>query len=198
MHSLEKGFTLIEILVVIGITGLVTVFLLKNFSRSQQDLDRVAQAVVAGIRDAQARAGGSRQYQSTYRCGYGIHAVSSTEIDIYVGPNATTANCATENRNYDVNDTINLALLPPIRITVPTVVVNSDSTPYAPIPYFPDIFFEPPNPSTYINNSASLSATPARILLTIVGTNCSNVADCRAICISPSGQIDVQRDLNCP
>lgn len=200
MRRLEQGFTLVEVLVVMAITGFVTVTLLSNFSLSRRNLDRITNQVVAQIRDVQNRAASSRQYQSTYRCGYGITSGGVSQFSVYVGPDSSTATCSTENRNYNVGtDTV-----------ISTFAIPSDDVEFmedSPGNYFHTIFFEPPDPRTYVCSNApgsclaaqaALSSSPARILLRVKDEDCSDTRDCRAICISPAGLIEIQKDLTCP
>jgi prepilin-type N-terminal cleavage/methylation domain-containing protein len=191
MRRSEQGFTLVEVLVVAAITGFVTIALLSNFSFSRRNLDRITGQVIAHIRDVQNRAASSRQYQSTYRCGYGIVESGTSQFSVYVGPDASTTTCSTENRNYNVGaDTI-----------VSTFAISSTDIEFmedSPGVYFKTVFFEPPDPRTFVDNNSALNASPSRILLRVKGIDCSDVKDCRAICISTAGVVEIQKDLTCP
>lgn len=200
MRRYEQGFTLVEVLVVMAITGFVTVTLLSNFSLSRRNLDRVTNQVVAQIRDVQNRAASSRQYQNTYRCGYGVMSGGASQFSVYVGPDSSVADCTTENRNYNApSDTIlSTNILPS------TDVEFMENSPGV---YFPSVFFEPPDPRTYVCNNApatciaaqsSLNNTPSRVLLRVKGRDCSDLRDCRAICVSTAGVVEIQKDLTCP
>lgn len=191
MRHSEQGFTLIEVLVVAAITGFVTVALLSNFSFSRRNLDRITNQVVAQIRDIQNRSAASRQYQGTYRCGYGVVGGGASQFSVYAGPDASVATCSTENRNYNVgSDTI----ISTFTITSSDVEFMEDS----PGVYFKTVFFEPPDPRTFIDNNSALNALPSRILLRVKGRDCSDQKDCRAICVSTAGVIEIQKDLTCP
>lgn len=174
-----------------AITSFVTVIMLSNFSLSRRNLDRITNQVVAQIRDIQNRAASSRQYQSTYRCGYGVTQGSSSQFSVYVGPDSSTTTCSTENRNYNAGtDTI-----------ISTFAIQSSDIEFmedSPGTYFKTIFFEPPDPRTYVDNDGALNASPSRILLRVKGEDCTDARDCRAICVSTAGVIEIQKDLTCP
>lgn len=189
----ERGFTLVEVMIVAAITGMITTFLLLNFSNTRRNLESVTNQVMGHIRKVQAMATSSKQYAGTYRCGYGIVPSSATRYNIYAGP-VSSASCVTENRNYDGSDTIDSVEFPAFVLPDANIEFKEQS----PGVYFSNIFFEPPDPKTYINNTALLSTAPARITIGLKGKDCSNPKDCRAICIFTSGAIDVQRDLTCP
>jgi prepilin-type N-terminal cleavage/methylation domain-containing protein len=172
-----KGFTLIEVLVVSAITVLITGFLIVNFSRSRVDLNQVALTVTDAIREAQSLALAGSLVRGTYRCGYGIH-FDATGYRIYAGPDSSTVDCAAQTRSYEGADDIIIreAFLP-----------NNVLEFVLPIP---DIFFEPPNPTTYIgeSNAPGVSTT---ILIRRKGAACPS-ADCRSITVTTSGRIQSQ------
>lgn len=172
-----KGFTLIEVLVVAAITVIITGFLIANFSRSRVDLNQVALTTVDAIREAQSQALSGSLLRGTYRCGYGIHFESSSYL-LYAGPDSATVDCKTTDRNYN----------PGVDVVVRQAFLPSNVLEFV-LPV-PDIFFEPPNPTTYIGDSsaAGLSAT---ITIHRAGAQCPSV-DCRVISVSTSGRIQTQ------
>src|ERR1043166_1630714 len=109
----DKGFTLVEILVVTAITVMITGFLIANFSRSRVDLNQVTLTTVDAIREAQSQALAGALLRGTYRCGYGIH-FNRTDYIIYAGPDSSTTDCSTQDRNYNpgTDDIVRQALLP--------------------------------------------------------------------------------------
>ncbi len=172
----DRGFTLIEILVVMAITVLVTGFLVANFSRSRTDLNQVALTVTNAVREAQSNALTGSLVRGTYRCGYGIHFQSDGYL-IFAGPDAHLVDCTTQNRTYDagVDTTISTGLLPnqSLEIVQPA----------------PDVYFEPPNPTTYIGGA--LGGSGAVVQIRRKGAVCPG-ADCRTITVSPSGSVQLQ------
>lgn len=185
----DSGFTLIEVVVVASIIMLMSGFLIANLSKTRVNLDQTLNLMIADIRDAQSRAVSSDKSSGKFRCGYGIRYVSGSEYRLYAGPDASLVTCSTQNRNYALADgdvdirTIPLRDKGSVQITVS----------------FPDIFFEPPDPKTYVNNSAVLSAAPGQIKLSIQGANCAvNPDQCRIICVYTSGRIDSGTGATCP
>lgn len=176
----QRGFTIVEILVVTAIIGFLSTSLILNFSRSRINVEQNTNLVIATIREAQSKTVSSTIYNDYNPCGYGIHYVSPTQIAIYVGPDAATANpsCSTMDKRYDINrDSILLTRT----FTDPRVEIKAP---------FKDIFFLPPDPKTYLDNDASLNGSPVNIQIGVTGENCAE--NCRTITIDPSGKIESQ------
>jgi len=174
----QAGFTLIEMLVVAAITGFITTTLVVNFSKARLDLTRAGNVVLSVVREAQTNAMSSVKYNNFNPCGYGIHYIDLTHYAIYSGPNAATTTCANINHNYQLGQD---ALLPVQAFGEGRVqFMNS----------FSDIFFEPPDPKTYLNNDASLNQSP--ILITIGETGGTCPQNCKTIYVYPSGKIELQ------
>jgi prepilin-type N-terminal cleavage/methylation domain-containing protein len=173
----EQGFTLVEVLVVSSITVMITGFLVVNFSRSRTDLNQAATVLTDAVREAQSLTLSGSLVQGTYRCGYGIHFVDGGYL-IYAGPNADDFDCSVQNRDYDAGSDaiIRQALLPNPALEI------------APLP--PDIFFEPPNPTTYIGGSTAPGLN-TNINIRRKGAVCPG-ADCRTINVTTSGRIQLQ------
>lgn len=177
----SKGFTLIEILVVAAIASFMATTIIINFSRARLDLNETANALVSNIRDAQSKAASSIKYGGTMRCGYGIRWVSATSYAVYVGPvPSQSVDCTLENRNYEAIIDTDISA----KNFLDTRVEFKSS--------FNDIFFEPPDPKTYINNDAALNRIPPSETITIGNKNGSCPSNCKTIIIYTSGKIDVQ------
>ncbi len=174
------GFTLVEILVVASITGVITTFMLFNFQKTRFDVNESISDFIGQIRASQEKANASVRLDDgagaglAIRCGYGIHYESNTSYSIYAGPNATVNTCANENRNFGSGD---FKILPIKTLYNPRVEFKAP---------FSDIFFEPPSPTTFINNSSA----SASITITIgkIGGTCPQ--DCKTINVSTSGTIE--------
>lgn len=168
-------------LVVAAIIGFLSMTLITSFSRTRINVDQSANLVMATIREAQSKSVSSTLYNGYNPCGYGIHRISSSQIAIYVGPNATTTDCSAINKNYsDPEDKI----FSYQAITDPKVEIKTD---------FKDIFFLPPDPKTFLDNDSSLnlSTNPAiTIQIGPIGGTCP--ANCRIISVYPSGKIESQ------
>lgn len=180
---LVSGFTLIEVLVVMGITIMLTGFMIQNFSRSRVDLNQTRLLVQDAIREAQslalsgsvtAAAAGSNS-PSSYRCGYGVHFEASN-YTVYAGPDSGLVDCTVEDRNFE-----------PGTDQVIRTAQFSNNTIEIVLPA-PDIFFEPPDPTTYIDGSPT-GKTDIRIHRK--GAACPS-DDCRIIHVTTSGLITTQ------
>lgn len=173
------GFTLVEVLVVAAITGFISTFMLINFQRSRVDLTLTTNEVIGVLRGVQTKALASVRYDSgagqKIRCGYGIHYISPISFSVYVGPNASSTTCSALNRNYDGADTV-----------ISTKVFTESRVEFK--SPFNDIFFEPPDPKTYLNNNSSLSLPPQAITVGKIGGICPN--DCKTINVYTSGKIE--------
>src|SRR3989338_2981394 len=169
----NKGFTLIELLVVAAITGIISTFMLTSFQRTRLDLNESSNVFIADLRATQSKALASTKFNSgsglKIRCGYGIHYIDPTSYSVYVGPDASLANCKSFNRNLDGEDA-----------TVKTYAFGNDKVEFK--GSFNDIFWEPPHPYTYLNNSS----TSASITITIGKKGGACPGDCKTINVSTS------------
>ena len=176
--SSRAGFTLVEVAVVAAITGVITTFMLVNFQRNRTDLALSSNEFIANLRSAQSKAAASARYDSgaglKIRCGYGIRYISPTSYSMYAGPDASSVNCSALNRNFDGADATMFT-----RVFTDTRVELKSP--------FNDIFFEPPDPKTYINNDPSLALPPQAITIGKIGGLCPN--DCKTINVYTSGKI---------
>lgn len=174
---MNRGFTLVEVLVVASITVFITGFLVTNFSRTRVDLNQTSILVLDAIREAQNLALSGSLTHGAYRCGYGVR-FEARSVRVYAGPDASTVSCGGENRDYEggIDETLRQVVLPSstLEIVQPTE----------------DIFFEPPNPTTYIGNSNAIGKTET-IVLKRVSATCPS-GDCRSILITTAGRIQLQ------
>ena len=174
----NRGFTLIEMIAVAGIIAFISTILLTQFSRSRIDLTQGTNFFTANVRSAQINAVASTKYNGYNSCGYGIHYIDANHFALYAGPNASSTTCSTINRNYQSNeDTLFSAQ------TFPDNRIHFTIS-------FSDIFFEPPDPKTYLNNSAALNQAPIGISICQVGGSCPQ--NCKTVYVYPSGKIEVQ------
>ncbi|MBI2057702.1 MAG: prepilin-type N-terminal cleavage/methylation domain-containing protein [Candidatus Yanofskybacteria bacterium] len=171
------GFTLIEVLVVTLLVGVFSTILLINlrgFSTNPVILERAALGVISDIRRAQALSIAGVSFQGTSVCGYGIHYLTGGTYLIYAGGEST---CGTANRNYQsVQD-----------FSYQQIKFKEDNIEFR--SSFDDVFFEPPDPKTYIDNQFSLSSSPLTITVKFKGYNCPSY--CKTISVYPSGKIDL-------
>ncbi len=181
----NKGFSLVEVLVVTAIIAILSVALFFNFgttARNRTARSQVASVVVSDIRRAQSMALAGTRFSGNAVCGYGVHYFSSVSYYIYAKA-APVGGCSTvPTRNYQAGfDSV-----------VQTQKLVNQNMEFR--SSFSDIFFESPNPKTYINNSASL--TPPLPTTTIIIQRTSQVAcsipqTCAQIDVSTSGQLNL-------
>lgn len=179
---MNKGFTIIELLIVTAIIATFSVVLVLNFRSSPKNQvarSQTAAVIVSDIRRIQSMASAGSRFQGNVVCGYGIHYVSNVSYVLYAGVlDGAATRCQDTNHNYQVG----------IDLIVETKnLINSNMEIRS---SFPDAIFEPPDPKTYINNSALLSGPPTNIIVQLKGqVDCSGTS-CTWISIWPSGKID--------
>lgn len=233
----DRGVSLIEVLVVVSMMTYIFGVVISNFYGSRINMARVANVMVSDIRLAQNLASTAAQYKGSTdpvprdRCGYGITKPSAVGVEdnqtecsdnidndgdtlvdsldpgcnrlyhIYAGPptlNASGNPVACGNSNYSSDTSHPIYLTRVLDVGVDLV----DS------PAFRDIFYMPPGPTTYINNSniplnlADPTTYYEKITIKKIGVTrveCDNgSSDCIFICVYYSGRIEVSRNTNCP
>ncbi|HXK35877.1 MAG TPA: prepilin-type N-terminal cleavage/methylation domain-containing protein [Candidatus Paceibacterota bacterium] len=183
----SSGFTLVEMLVVIAIIGLIGGILINNLrgsNGSRMAVDRAATGLVADLRKAQNLAIAGKTANGMPVCGFGVHYASVTTYQIYAGdvPNPSTDQCASFSRDYIPGE--GDRIVETLKLIESEVEIKSWSgagTAY-------DLFFESPDPITYINNAKN-AATPLVITLGFKSAVCPT--NCRTINIYSSGRIDL-------
>ncbi len=173
----EKGFTLIEILVISFIVGFLSVAILFNYrnGQDQASLSRVAAAFESDIRKTQNLAVNGADFGGIVPCGYGLYYIDNKTYRIYVGQKVGMQSCQSSNHNYqNGTDSVYQELI----IVEPGVIfINS----------FSDVFFEPPDPATYINNNKSVGVS-----VTIQLCLEKDLNICRNVTIDTAGRISIQ------
>jgi len=174
---LSKGFTLIEVLVATFIIGVLSAVILLNFrtGQNQASLTRSAAAFETEIRKAQSMAVASSEFEGSIPCGYGLHYIDNRNYSLYAGRLGGAANCQASDHNFQSGtDSVyqNLKI-----IEQRAVFKNS----------FSDIFFEPPDPATYINNSRAAGASTV-IELCLE----TDLTVCRNLTVDMAGRISIQ------
>ena len=161
------GFTLVEILVAMTVTMILSILLIQNFSNSRGDVKNTAALIRSTLREAQTMALASVQTNSVHRCGYGVHFEASTFL-VFAGPNSASDGCAGYGRIYQAGDTIvrTLALSSGVSMTTS----------------MSDVYFEPPLPTTYIQGVSTPGTTGSILLQQSSGTSITiNVSNSGAI-----------------
>lgn len=178
MNSHDSGFTLFEVVIVTGIVAFFSIIVITNFSRTRLNLNEPVNLFIGDIRSIQAKAVSGARYSGYNPCGYGVTYIGPNQYALYAGPNAGSTDCATANRNYQLGqDSITLT-----RTFYDTRIRFGSS--------FNDIFFEPPDPKTFINNDSSPSRPSEDIVIQRAGGSCPT--DCKTVKIYTSGKIEVQ------
>jgi prepilin-type N-terminal cleavage/methylation domain-containing protein len=181
-----RGFTLIEILVVIAIILITTVVLITNVGRQRTDLDQEASRIIAQVRETQAEAVSGARFNNKPRCGYGVIGATPSTYSIFTGPDSSAVDCSAQNRNYESG----------IDSWVRDVTLFSGKIEFKQSQlgvFFRDIFFEPPDPKTYVNNNATLNASPATIIIGVKNSDCTATPkDCRVVCVYTSGNVEAR------
>ena len=172
--SKKGGFTLIELLVVSAITIFLATFISLNL-RYRIDLNAAANVIISDIRNSQAKAISSAKYNNGLRCGYGIRYLNSTSYSMYVGPNASTTDCSTIDTRFNNGQDFDILIE---RFIDQRIEIKSP---------FHDIFYEPPDPKTFIDNDSSLNRTPEQIIIGKIGGICPQY--CKTINVYTTGKI---------
>lgn len=174
--SSNSGFTMVEVLIVATIVALTFSFMAISFSRNRVDLDQTINVFISDVKNAQVEAAASTKYEGRIRCGYGVRFITADSYAIYVGPDAEAPNdCSTYNRNFGSGDTD----IKIVTFSNPKVEFKNN---------FSNIFFEPPQPYTYINNVFSYGQASQPIIFGEKGGSCP--AQCKTIYVHPSGKIE--------
>lgn len=204
-NKTNLGFTLVEILVIIGITAFLTMNLISSVLKSRISLAETVRIVVSDIRTAQANSLASKQYQGTHRCGYGLfldlnsqNNYTNDRFILYVGRLPQANGCDANNWKF------NTAQDTPI---IYTRILDSKLEFWDPNgntrPNTNDITFEPYNGHIRIDNmdplihSTNQNQNLSQIVIRKKGATCPSV-NCAYICVYAFGRISVRSDQACP
>jgi prepilin-type N-terminal cleavage/methylation domain-containing protein len=153
----NKGFTLVEMLVVIFIMVLFSVLVISAYGNGQQKyaLNSAVQKLAADLHSAQNLAlSGTAQAPDT-PVGYGIHVKTATQYVLFY--NIAGMNPPDQYR-YRSN--------PPVPSKeIGTINLSSGAT----VNLANDVFFTPPDPTTYFNGSPAASGDSLNFTITMTG-----------------------------
>ncbi|MCF7835726.1 MAG: prepilin-type N-terminal cleavage/methylation domain-containing protein [Candidatus Marinimicrobia bacterium] len=175
----KEGFTLIEVLVVIAITALLSGMVFANYKDSQKRyaLAQDAQKLASDIRKAQNMTISGKEIagvcsggvgQSCY--GYGVYM--EEDDNFYIIYADWDDDKVYKSSQDGLAETIFLSGV---------IGINSVSFPNGKL----DIFFKSPDPTTFINGASGASVDPAEIVLGVIG----NDAMTKTISVTSSGLI---------
>lgn len=183
--SEQKGFTLLEVVIVAGITGFITTFLLLNFSRTRINFSEETNTLMSKIRIAQAKTASSTRFNSSIRCGYGVRYINNRSYAIYVGESASAFDCSTQNKDYNP-----VSGNPDTDTDIETVNLADSRVEFKSV--FRAIYFQPPDPKTFIIDSGGTIHNEPNYSLSItlgkIGGTCPQ--DCKTINVFTSGKIE--------
>ena len=168
---------MIEVLAAIFIIGILSAVILLNYRVGQVEaqLTRAAAAFETEIRKAQNLAISSPEFGGTIPCGYGIYYTDNRNFSIYAGQLGGAPNCNASNHNFQSGTD---SVYQNLKIIEQGVIFKNS---------FSDIFFEPPDPATYINNSKAVGvSTTVELCLE------TDLTKCRNLTIDTAGRISIQ------
>lgn len=184
-----RGFSLMELLVVIGIFSTISVVVLANHSRFNSSvlLGNLAYSIAVSVREAQVYGVSVQQYNSSFKTGYGVHveAADNMEYIFFADTNG--------NQSYDVDiDAIvkryslsqQHSILKFCGIKSTGVEECSDGSTTIGITDLDIVFFRP-NPDAYISSDRTDIYSSAKI------TVASTVDEMRTVSVASTGQIAV-------
>lgn len=172
----SKGFTIIEMLVIIFIIGIISTTLVVNWRRNEKRylVQRVAQEIAQNIRKAQDLALTSKKISGQEMpYGYGVF-FSKDSNNFYI----IFGNIA-DDKKYQTSDILveNVELDSQIQIDSLSSGQNNDL----------NILFSIPDGFT----SFDPTGTSATIVIKKIGTTCPSVS-CKSIIVKDTGQINIQ------
>lgn len=152
----SSGFSIIEMMVVMGIIGILSVLILANYRVNQKKyaLTMATQQLVSDLRKAQNMAISGSGISAAGYSGYGIHAENNSVSYIIFGDK-------NNNRRYDGSDGVVQVFSLPANIKIVSVSPSSNGL---------DVAFVPPGPATYVNNNSAVGISATFTLQTDDGS----------------------------
>lgn len=181
-----RGFSLVELLVAVGIFVVISTVILANHSRFNSSilLGSLAYDIALSIREAQVYGLSVKQFESAFQVGYGIRFAGNSSYVFFVDTNA--------NRQYDdgvdsIVQSYSLGRGHSIArfcgVTSEMVERCSDSP--TPITHL-DIVFLRPDPDATMSSNEPGTYSTGRIVLSAPGEST------RTVEVASTGQISVQ------
>lgn len=181
-----RGFSLIELLVVVGIFTFITAIVLANHSRFNSSvlLGSLAYDIALSVREAQVYGVSVRGVETNFRVGYGTHFSGAKSYTLF----ADTYPVGAPNKKYDAEDSIiSTYTLNTGHSIVQFCGVNGavkDCSSTGAISTL-DVVFLRPEPDAHISSTASGPYAQATITVT------SSSGEFRTITVASTGQISV-------
>lgn len=170
----SPGFSLVEILVVVLITGLLTTLVLINYRSGQQmyALNAAAQTLAADIHRAQNLALSGTVQGADNPIGYGIYTLAAGQYILFYNSGSSPPPFADR---YKKSGSTGSVTLETISLTN-GVTFNAGSVDKS-------VFFSPPDPTTSINGNPSGSQ---------VFTLTNSGGKTKTVTVDASGRVDIQ------
>ena len=181
----KKGFSLVEMLVVIFISALLSTLIIVNYRAGQEkyNLGQAAQQLASDIRRIQNSALTGRIQGADTPVGYGIYIKSVTQYKLFYNSTLIPPAWAERYKETGSPSSINIDI---INLSS-GLTFNAGSVGHC-------VFFAPPDPTTFIDgNSSGPGSSP--ITFTLCPSNCSCPGGCsnkKTITVDIGGRIDIQ------
>ena len=147
-----------------------------------------ANTFISHLRLAQTKATSIAQLNGENVCGYGIHQKSGDNNSYILFANASlNGDCPEQKYIKDVSRDVETFKLPGSSMEFKSPNSPNQQNPLK----FADIFFEPPNPKTYLGGNPP-TTTPETITITIGIRNQNCPESCKKVEITSTGKIGIQ------
>ena len=174
----SRGFSFIELLVVMGIIALLSSALVLSVrsSGNTSALNQAGSVVGSDIRRMQSMALAGSSFQGSAMCGFGVHYVDDSTYLLFARSAPVSGTCASDVRpkTYEPGDVV----VEQRRLSTTRIMVREA---------FPDVFYELPNPTTYLDGDASSN----QVEIALVSRD-DPTGTAVTVTVFTSGKIDVQ------
>lgn len=174
---MKKGFSLIEMVVVLGIIAVMATMLKLNFRSSATNMaarHQTAFIVASDIRRMQSMTVSGSGYQGAPACGFGVHYNNSTSYVLFARKFVGVA-CIAGTTTYPAATD---AVIETKKLQNPSMVFRGS---------FNDVYFEVPSAKAYLGGDSGLAGV-VPITITVNGQASGTV-----LSVYQSGKIDVSQ-----